>query len=90
MCVTLHVGGTPQRMLDLHQSFTTRSFLGELIATQQYVYDQAMGNKNGDKARIYLTCVNQHELCTQWKLLGECSKNPKYMAEYCSAACQMC
>lgn len=87
MCVTLHVG-TTQRMLDVHQSFTTRSFLGALIATQQYVYDQAMGMV--DKARMYQTCVNRHELCTHWKLLGECSNNAKYMTEHCPAACQTC
>lgn len=35
-------------------------------------------------------CKNLHELCSFWAVLGECEKNPTYMATDCAPACQIC
>ena len=32
-----------------------------------------------DPKLVDLECLNQHELCTFWAVLGECEKNPAFM-----------
>ena len=32
--------------------------------------------------------INHHESCDFWASVGECSKNPNYMLNYCAPACQ--
>ena len=59
--------------------------LHKLIETQEYMQRQVEHNV------IALTkCVNKHDLCTQWSILGECTTNPSFMDRECSPACRTC
>ena len=80
-CIDIHVG-TVQRLPAVQQ---LRTFIDLLISTQQYVYDEAIG-----KTSVYQKCVNKHELCTVWKMQGECESNPSFMHSSCPAVCQVC
>ena len=39
---------------------------------------------------VVRTCENKNELCTFWKVLGECKKSEGYMNAECAPACQTC
>ncbi|XP_068249144.1 zinc metalloproteinase nas-4-like isoform X2 [Palaemon carinicauda] len=35
-------------------------------------------------------CKDYHEYCTEWSAMGECTRNPAYMSQYCMKSCGMC
>mmetsp|Transcript_21392 Transcript_21392/g.32602 ORF Transcript_21392/g.32602 Transcript_21392/m.32602 type:complete len:514 (+) Transcript_21392:113-1654(+) len=35
-------------------------------------------------------CLNRHELCSYWAVIGECNKNKAYMKTNCAPACRSC
>lgn len=35
-------------------------------------------------------CINRHELCAFWAVIGECDKNPAYMTLNCAPSCKTC
>lgn len=35
-------------------------------------------------------CIDQHDKCEEWAILGECEKNSAFMLESCKKACNAC
>jgi len=85
VCLSLHVGAIQR--LPQKKPENLRGFIELLVGTQLYVYSLVTGT---NAARIINKCVNQHELCTYWKMSGECQANPSMMRGRCPAACEMC
>merc|ERR1712154_266746 len=56
--------------------------------SQEYYMTEVLSSKEYVKVRK--NCKNRHELCTFWKILGECGANPKYMTLHCALACMTC
>jgi hypothetical protein len=80
-CISLHHGGVTQVAFQQPQDV-----LHKLIEIQRYLHQLA-----DDSGVEHLkTCVNKHELCTEWTLAKECESNPIFMKTECALACQMC
>lgn len=81
-CIGLHHGD----VLQIAPSEELRSqVLQRLVETQEYQHKLAEHSVETLK-----TCINKHELCTHWSIVGECQANPHYMQRECPAACQTC
>ncbi|KAK5967311.1 hypothetical protein GCK32_014803, partial [Trichostrongylus colubriformis] len=39
---------------------------------------------------VQQTCFNEHECCSYWAGIGECTRNPVYMSLWCKASCRTC
>jgi hypothetical protein len=81
-CISLHHGDTLQIAPD---DKTRRQVLKKLVETQEYQHKEA------ERAvKTLKTCVNKHEMCTQWSLQGECESNASFMQQECAPACRTC
>ncbi len=81
-CIGLHQGD----VLQIAPSEETRSqVLQRLVETQEYQHQKAENSVESLK-----TCVNKHEMCTHWSIIGECETNEHYMKRECPAACKKC
>lgn len=64
---------------------TRSQVLQRLVETQEYQHKMA-----AHSVETLKTCVNKHELCTHWSIVGECETNAHYMQRECPAACRTC
>ena len=55
---------------------------------KEYMINEVMVDPSYKSIRE--SCVNKHELCSFWSMLGECDKNPAFMKVSCAPACQSC
>lgn len=35
-------------------------------------------------------CTNEHHMCSEWSLIGECESNPNFMLTKCKESCRIC
>ena len=43
-----------------------------------------------EKYNISENCIDEHNMCAQWALIGECKSNPNFMLEKCKKSCRIC
>jgi len=80
-CVNIHAGVT-----QIAPDESIREQVHErLLQAQRYLHA-----KVAEHVRHLDSCQNRHELCTEWAVRGECSKNPSMMQNECGPACQTC
>ncbi|CAB9526682.1 Probable prolyl 4-hydroxylase [Seminavis robusta] len=65
----------------------TESTLARVLASKKYWEGEAAEALPSD---LIAKCRNLHGLCSFWAYLGECDKNPAYMATNCGPACHTC
>ena len=58
-----------------------------LLETHKYMYGDVYQNQPGT---LRQDCTNQHESCTFWAAIGECTANPGYMEINCAPTCYTC
>jgi len=59
-----------------------------MLETMAYMRDIVLPDREYDSVRN--DCINRHELCAFWVVLGECKANPSYMTLQCAPSCQTC
>jgi ShK domain-like len=89
--------GVPQAIVDPHY---TDEVLNRLNVARNYVKDLLLSQHENDSTRgnfdlqaadaSLASCRNQHESCTYWAVVGECTSNPSYMNQYCAPVCSSC
>lgn len=62
--------------------------LDKIQADRVYLQEEVMVEEKYTKVRDI--CLNQHQSCVFWSLIGECEKNPSYMKINCAPACRSC
>lgn len=82
-CISLHHGSATQIA---SADSDPQEILLKLAETQRYLHQLA----DDSGVENLKTCINKHELCTEWSLGNECEANPNYMRTDCALACQMC
>lgn len=80
-CITLHHGGITQ-LAAQHP----RHVIQELVESQHYLHKLA----NDSGVKHLKSCINKHEMCTEWAVLGECESNSGFMQTECRLACRTC
>ncbi|CAJ1946197.1 unnamed protein product [Cylindrotheca closterium] len=80
-CISLHHGGVTQMAAQ-----EPRRVVQELVESQHYLF--RLANDHGIKH--LKSCVNKHEMCTEWAVLDECNTNPAFMTLECPLACRGC
>lgn len=55
-----------------------------------YKKNEIVANPQKHDYAIQEACVNKHELCAFWALIGECTANPGYMKLQCGPSCRSC
>ncbi|KAL7561139.1 hypothetical protein ACA910_004621 [Epithemia clementina (nom. ined.)] len=53
-------------------------------------YMQTVGHQDPSYRSVRSHCINHHEMCAFWAVLGECDKNPAYMKLNCAPVCRSC
>jgi hypothetical protein len=81
-CIDSHTTGVLQIAPDER---TRLQVLQQLIETQEYLHKKAK-----DAIQNLAKCLNKHELCTHWSVLGECKTNRVFMQKECAPACRTC
>jgi len=67
----------------------TEEMLLKIREAREYVQGEVM--TDDDKyAMIRHLCINKHQDCAYWSVVGECEANPGYMAVHCGPMCQSC
>jgi prolyl 4-hydroxylase len=61
--------------------------LERIEATLNYMYSDQVAQL---PKSVRTGCLNRHELCTFWAVIGECDNNKAYMTTNCAPACQTC
>ena len=44
----------------------------------------------GVRVKQHVDCKDEHQLCEEWAVIGECEKNSAYMKKTCPKACNVC
>ena len=78
-CISLHNGIT--QMAAQHP----RHVVNQLVQSQYYLHNLATKDVKHLKS-----CINKHEMCTEWAVLGECDSNVGFMSSECRLACKTC
>lgn len=81
-CIDLHTTGVMQIAPD---ETTRLQVLQKLVETQEYLHKKAK-----ESIQNLAKCLNKHELCTHWSVLGECKTNKVFMHKECAPACRTC
>ena len=93
-----------QQQQQQQQQKNTGSYIVETINIE-FGEPQVVLNHDGEvtkstiqKTQAYITsypnwistCLNQHQLCSYWAAIGECTQNQAYMTLNCRPSCQTC
>ena len=91
-----------ERLLDLSETFGVRQTangmqreetLEVIQKAATYMETKRQEIESGASslpAKVISECLNRHDMCSFWALIGECDKNKAYMNTNCAPACNSC
>ena len=59
--------------------------------THEYLNkDKPKPHDSSNKIDFDKKCKNEHKMCSEWALVGECESNPNFMLKKCKESCRVC